>query len=127
MAPTPPAAVHDFHQLQDYNLPFRGNFVGTVQNCTELDATSTGQPKRDFDLVDDTGGTFACSVTGSHAKYTKIGDNDKLVLYHAVGRRVGQTDAFVVYIIRDGFIVNIGTVNPAPMIRERVKTRSIMT
>ena len=123
VTPTPPAAVHDFHQLQDYNLPLRGTFVGTVQNCTDLDATSTGQPKKDFDLVDDTGGAFACSVIGPHAKFTKINDNDKVVLYHAVGRRVGQTDAFVVYIFRDGFVVNIGTVNPVPAIRDRVKTR----
>ena len=58
----------------------------------------------------------------AHAKYTKINDNDKVVLYHAVGRRVGHTDAFVVYIFRDGFVVNIGTVNPPPTIRDRVKT-----
>ena len=127
MAPTPPAAVHDFQLLQEYNLPFRGTFVGAVRNCADLDATSSGQPKRDFDLVDDTGGTFACSVIGPHAKYIKINDNDKVVLYHAVGRRVGQSDAFVVYIFRDGFIANIGTVNPPPAIRERVTTRAIVT
>ena len=122
--PVPPAAVNDFRQLRDYTLPFRGTFVGCVQNLAELDVAASGQHKRDFDLVDEAGGTFACSIIGLHAKATKIQNNNKVILYYAGGRRVGQTDAFVVYIFRDGFVAVIGTVDPPPNILDRATTRT---
>ena len=69
--PVPPIALDDFRQLRDYALPFRGTFVGCVQNLADLDVASSGQHKRDFDLVDETGETIACSIIGLHAKATK--------------------------------------------------------
>ena len=68
-------------------MPFRGTFVGSVRNRADLISSGTGQPNIDFDLVDDTGGTFACSVVGPHARYTRIKDNEKVVVYHAEADR----------------------------------------
>ena len=57
-----------------------------------------------------------------HAKNTNFTDNDVVVLYYTTGRRVGQNGAFVVYIYRDGFVAKIGTMNPPPVIVEKVMT-----
>ena len=125
VCPKPPAAVIDFHQLRDHRLPFRGTFIGCVQNLAPIDATGNGTYRRDFDLVDDAGRSFGCSVIGLQAKSTKLNDDAKVVLYHGVARRAGQTDTFVVYIFRDGFIANIGTVSPSPRIHEKVTTNTV--
>ena len=105
-------------------LAVPGNVRWMCTNLAELDVAASGQHKREFDLVDDAGETFACSIIGLHAKAIKLQNNDKVVVYYAVGRRVGQSDAFVVYIFRDGFVAAIGRVDPPPTILDRVMTRT---
>ena len=118
--PTAPMAVYNFAQLRDASLPFRGTFLGTVRNLTQLDVNSNGQWKRDFDLVDEAGRSISCSAQHPHAKNTNLADNDIVVLYFTTGRRAGPNGAFNVFIFRDGFITKVGTMNPPPVIHEKV-------
>ena len=91
-----------------------------MQNLEAVDVNSSGQLKRDFELVDEAGRSISCSAQNLQAKSTTFAENDVVVLYYGTGRRAGQNGAFVVYIYRDGFVAKIGTMNPPPSITEKV-------
>ena len=89
----------------------------------ELDATSSGQPKRSFILVDDMGAWFPCCAVGRLANILTYPMNMKVVLYFGTARMNYQGDGFILYAFRDSAIVPLQQLASTPMKRTDVSVR----
>ena len=118
--------MHQFQGLKTQSLPFRGSFAGNVSDVAEPDYTSNGQPKRDFNLVDDIGAWFPCCAIGRAATDWRAPANVKVIIYFGTGRLATQGTGFALYAFRDGLILPLEASRSANVERTDVSARQVM-
>ena len=121
--PTHPVVMKHFVMLKHQCDSFRGSFLGTVVDVDDPDFTVSGQDKRGFNLVDDTGAWFPCFAVGRNARIIPACSNMKVVLFFGTGRVDGQSTSFTVWASADAVIICLGTNEVRVTKREDVSAR----
>ena len=83
--------------------------MGTVADVDEPDVTVSGQEKRAFNLVDDTGAWFPCCAVGRNARVIPACSNMKVVLFFGSAKPNGQSTSFTMWALKAAVITIIGT------------------
>ena len=79
-----------------------------VADVQDEEISQAGQLKKYFDLVDDTGAWLSCCACGRNATSKALQNGNEVVLYFAHGRPVLGGSQAMVYILKDGAIVQCG-------------------
>ena len=93
-------------------MPFKATFAGMMSNVQNLEASSSGQPKRCFDLVDEVGSWIKCCAIGRSATSLAITEAMYVVVYFAHGRPPLGSSETMVLILKDGVVAPVGEKNP---------------
>ena len=92
-------------------MPFKATFAGMVSNVRNLEASTTVQPKRCFDLVDEVGSWIKCCAIGRNATSLAITEAMYVVVYFAHGRPPLGSSETMVLILKDGVVAPVGEKN----------------
>ena len=91
------------------NANFRGTFHGVIMDILPLDYTQTGNPKRQFNLVDKYGTYLMCCAMMQNSHSAALKERQEVVIYYATGRKAIGRDPGMVYLMKEAIIVPIGT------------------
>ena len=91
-----------------------------IINVQEMCSTSSGAPKRVFDIVDKTGAYCHCCALGHNATNCAIQENMEAVLYHGTGRGAIGSSPGMVCFMKDALIVPVGVKNIVPNARVEI-------
>merc|ERR1711953_23482 len=107
--PVGTACISHFLSLQELLVPpFRATLRGSLQDVRPSGFTMQGQPKTLFSLVDDAGSWIQCCGTGRNAKAKALQNDNEVILYYAAGKEGTGTEAGLIWLWRDSFVVFIG-------------------
>ena len=85
--PSAPLCLDRFHaRRKELVAPFRATVKGIIADVQALDVSQTGNPKRQFDIVDNMGAWFSCCAVGPLSQSKALHDGVEAVLYHGMGR-----------------------------------------
>jgi hypothetical protein len=98
--------------------PWRGTFSGVVMDCEGLSDTQSGQPKKLFNLVDDSGTWFRCGALGVHALSKLLENNNEVVLYFCSAFPPVNGQVSTVWLMKEAFVAMLGTVATPPVKRK---------
>ena len=111
--PSPSCCISQFLLARSkLQVPFKATFAGMVTNVQNLEASTTGQPKRCFDLVDEVGSWIKCCAIGRNATSLAITEAMYVVVYFAHGRPSLGSSESMVLILKDGVVAPVGEKNP---------------
>jgi hypothetical protein len=98
--------------------PWRGTFSGVVMDCEGLSDTQSGQPKKLFNLVDDSGTWFRCGALGVHALSKLLENNNEVVLYFCSAFPPVNGQVSTVWLMKEAFVAMLSTVATPPVKRK---------
>ena len=87
---------------------FRGTFHGVIMDIMALDHTQSGNPKRQFTLVDNFGTYLLCCAMMHNSQSDALKERQEVVIYYATGRKAIGRDPGMVYLLKEAIIVPIG-------------------
>ena len=94
--------------------PFRASFLGVVVNAQEVSPTSSGSPKREFDITDKMGVVLHCCALAHNALNRQLQNNMEAVFYYGTGRSAIGNCRGMVYFMKDALIVPVGMKTAVP-------------
>ena len=105
--------IYHFLSLRSQMIaPFRATLSGMVANVQAAELSQSGNPKKYFDLVDETGSWLQCCALGRNAGTHALEDDNEVVIYFGNARpSLGSADAMMLA-MKDAVIVKIGRRNP---------------
>ena len=77
-------------------------------NAQEAEFSQQGNPKREFDVVDNAGCWMKCCCLGHTAGSNDLQSDMEVVLYHTTGRGPRGSASGMLYLMKDSLIVPIG-------------------
>ena len=95
-----------------------------VSNVQSLEASTTGQAKRCFDLVDEVGSWIKCCAIGRNATSHAITEAVYVIAYFAHGRPPLGSSAAMLLIPKDSVVAPVGEKNPPLAKRTYIRIRS---
>ena len=108
--PPPDCCVTDFRALRNkLTPPFRLTVKGKIVDLQGRELSQSGNPKRVFDLVDGSGLYFTCCAMKHNADSRALENYQDVVLYFGSGRGQIGSSKGMLYLMKDAFIVSIGT------------------
>ena len=87
---------------------FRGTFHGVIMDVMALDHTQSGNPKRQFTLVDNYGTYILFCAMLHNSQSAALKERQEVVIYYATGRKPIGRDPGMVYLLKEAIIVSIG-------------------
>ena len=105
-----------------YIAPFRATFCGRIAELQEdLEYTTTGNEKRNFSLVDQSGSYFRCMAVGPMSQSKALEAGRLVVIYYASGRPSISNNEGMLLLMKDSFIVPVGeATNIEPEMKNRI-------
>ena len=94
--------------------PFRASFLGVIVNAQEVSPTSSGSPKREFDIIDKMGVVLHCCALAHNALNRQLQNNMEAVFYYGTGRSAIGNCRGMVYFMKDALIVPVGMKTAVP-------------
>ena len=108
--PSTVCCVRKYSSLGDpLTANFRGTFHGVIMDILPLDYTQSGNPKRQFNLVDNSGTYLMCCAMMQNTQSVALKERQEAVIYYATGRKPIGRDPGMVYLMKEAIIVPIGT------------------
>ena len=107
----PPAeyCVTNFRMIRNKLIaPFRLTLKGKIVDVQTLEMSSGGNPKRIFDLVDNSGVYLTCCAMKHNAESSALQNFQEVVLYYGTGRGPIGNLRGMVYLMKDAMIIPIG-------------------
>ena len=104
------------HKLK---APFRLTVKGKIADVQGLETTQSGNEKRLFDIVDNTGAYISCCAMRHNAKSAALQNFQDVVIYHGTGRGAIGSAKGALYLMKDAFIVPIGNPSSSPVIKKK--------
>ena len=121
--PPPKVCVSTFAAVRSRmaNTPWRGSFAGTVCGVQPLEETGKGEPKRKFELVDNSGSWFQCCALGKQALARSIKNGSQVVVFFVTARPGTGDESGTAYLFRESCMIRTGTVDKPPTKRVRIE------
>ena len=81
---------------------------GKVVDLQSLETSQGGNPKRVFDIVDNSGVYFTCCAMKHNADSPALVNFQEVVLYFGIGRGPIGSSKGMLYLLKDAMIVSVG-------------------
>ena len=108
-APTAPKILVVFQAEKGLQTaPFRVTMKGMVDNVEPADATTKGEAKVAFDLIDSEGSAVRFVALGRNAANPNLVSGKEVIAYHGSGRGPCGSQPGCVYLFKDAMIVPAG-------------------
>ena len=107
--PPSDCCITQFRALRNrLNHPFRLTVKGKVADVQPVEMSTAGNPKRVFDIVDNSGVYFTCCAMKHNAESKALVNNNEVVLYYGTGRGPIGGVKGMLYLMKDALIVPFG-------------------
>ena len=107
--PSVSCCITNYQSVRDkLCAPFRGTFKGILMDVSDLEYTQSGNPKRNFHIVDRSGFYMVCCALKQNASSLALQNFQEVILYYVTGRGPIGGVPGMLYLMKDAVVVPIG-------------------
>ena len=123
--PSSSFCVSSFRSLRNkLTSPFRVTLKGKIVDLQGTELSQSGQPKRVFDLLDNSGLYIKCCAQKHNCESTALHNYQEIVVYFGTGRGPIGGSPGMVYLMKDAMIIPVG--QPSPLNSGKVEQLAIL-